>query len=332
MNNEDPRLELIRRHLDGDATPEELTRLDEELRQDPEFRVVYVRYINTDVGLYEAVQPRASAVASPSIVAMPEPKTYPRSFRWRPLTAAAAGLVIGLFTASVAWAISNPRVTSTVLHLSSLANAGFEGHSGMVPSGLPDHPGVWSGDACEIVELAPTQAREGRRALRFLRAEGAPQDAVQQSNSCDVYQLVDLRSLRNTLEANEESDLQLSVSFLDTRTEADTPVRFTAYIFLMQGYPDSLHQLWPVAKEELIGVGQKAFVSKGGGDSPQWKTLTARCAFSTRADFALIQIGAGRDVKANTPPPELGAQFVDDVQLSLKTRPVLPVRILSSNR
>lgn len=331
MNNEDLRWELIRRHLDGQANPEELNLLEEQLRNDPEFRVAYVRYMNTDVGLYEAVQPRADGGESRKIVAMPEPKTQPKSFRWRPLTAAAAGLVIGLFTASVAWAISNPRVTSTVLHLSALADASFEGHSGMVPSGLPDHPGVWSGDASEIVELAPTQAREGRRALRFLKAEGAPQGATQPPNSCDVYQLVDLRSLRNTLEANEESDLLLTVSFLDTRTEARNPVRFTAFLFLMQGDPASLRQAWPVAKEEMVGGGQKAFISKGGGDSPQWKTLTVRCAFSTQADFALIQIGAGRDVKANTPHPELGAQFVDDVQLSLKTRPALPVRVLSGN-
>ncbi|MEI6712995.1 MAG: hypothetical protein WCO60_04540 [Verrucomicrobiota bacterium] len=330
MNHEDPRLELIRRHLDGNATPEELTQLEEQLRQDPEFRVVYVRYMNTDVGLYESVQPRASAVESHKIVAIPEPNTQPKWFRWRPLTAAAAGLVIGLFTASVAWAISNPRVTSTILHLSALADASFEGHSGMVPSGLPVHPGVWSGDASEIVE-APTQAREGRRALRFLKAEGAPQDATQQSNSCDVYQLVDLRSLRNTLEANEESDLQLTVSFLDARTEAGNPVRFTAFLFLMQGDPAALQQAWPVAKETMVGGGQKAFVSNGGGDRPQWKTLTVRCAFSAQADFALIQIGAGRDVKANTPHPELGAQFVDDVQLTLKTRPALPVRVLSGN-
>jgi hypothetical protein len=49
MNTNDPRLELIRRCRDGEASTEELAQLDSNLREDADFRQAYVRYINLDV-------------------------------------------------------------------------------------------------------------------------------------------------------------------------------------------------------------------------------------------------------------------------------------------
>lgn len=58
MNKRDDQLELVRRCLEGEPSPEELEQLEEKLRDDPEFRIDYLRYLNVDMGL--AALPRKS--------------------------------------------------------------------------------------------------------------------------------------------------------------------------------------------------------------------------------------------------------------------------------
>ncbi|MEI6231553.1 MAG: hypothetical protein WCT04_00770 [Planctomycetota bacterium] len=45
------------------------------------------------------------------------------------------------------------------------------------------------------------------------------------------------------------------------------------------------------------------------------------------ADYVVIPVAAGREIAHKNPVPVLGAQYVDDVKLTLKMMPVLPVRV-----
>ena len=65
-------------------------------------------------------------------------------------------------------------------------------------------------------------------------------------------------------------------------------------------------------------MGKKSWVSHGGQPVPEWKTLTARCAFPPEANWALLQISAGRDTKVGTPLPDFGQQWADQIQLKLR--------------
>ena len=51
MNTRNAQLELMRRCLDSEATDEEFARLEQLLRNDPEFRKDYLRYVNVDLAL-----------------------------------------------------------------------------------------------------------------------------------------------------------------------------------------------------------------------------------------------------------------------------------------
>ncbi|MGB0600241.1 MAG: hypothetical protein ACPGLY_26485 [Rubripirellula sp.] len=51
MNTNNAQLELVRRCLDGEATHEEFKQFEEILRNDPEFRKDYLRYLNVDLAL-----------------------------------------------------------------------------------------------------------------------------------------------------------------------------------------------------------------------------------------------------------------------------------------
>ncbi|HND54441.1 MAG TPA: hypothetical protein PLV92_18645, partial [Pirellulaceae bacterium] len=204
--------------------------------------------------------------------------------------------------------------------LTSLFDPGFEDSSGGIPPGFPRVAGVWSGDEAEVVAANGTIHREGAHALRFLKPgpdAGNPDgDAI----SCDVFQIVDLKPLRASLRDGGDAVLELAADFLDARRDSNGSLTFICQIFIFSGDSDSLHQAWPRNLASALGSGAELY-DTGGGDL-RWKTLTARCLVDSRADFAVVQLGA----RCNGPRRELSQQYVDRVQLSLKTQPHLPVR------
>jgi hypothetical protein len=323
-------LDLLHGYLNGTIGEADFARLQSLLRGNTEARRMLRDLSNVDAKLQElaAANPAtllllAAPVASPAQISH-------RSvwLSWRPLTAAAAGLVIGLFSATVVWAVTSPRVVATASRLFALVDGSFEKRSGRLPSGFPAGTGVWSGDESEIVESGMVKARDGRSALRFLRAEGNANVPNSAAEACDVYQIVDLRPLRGRLKVAGESMLELSAEFLDARTVPGAPVVFACHIYLFEGSAESLRAVWPPTARDTLGVGANYILSSGGPDAGVWRKVTARCVLSAQADVAVVKLGAGRGDRRGGPVPELGRQFADDVQLVLKTQPELPVRLV----
>lgn len=88
MKSEHDQLELIRRHMDGDATPVDHQTLQELLRTDPATRRLYARYANIDATLGSG----CIALRSPVQPAKPARSIW---VTWRPIMAAAAALILG---------------------------------------------------------------------------------------------------------------------------------------------------------------------------------------------------------------------------------------------
>ncbi len=242
-------------------------------------------------------------------------------FQWRPLTAAAAGIAIGLFCATVAWAVASPRAVAKAARLFALVDGNFEKQSGPVPSGFPATLGVWSGDEAEIVTGG---GREGRRMLRFISPSSDASDPQGRAISCDVFQLVDLRPLRPGLNAEEDSVLELSADFLDARRPNTNPsVTFLCQLFLFKGDPEALHKTWPRNNADTVSSGSADVTTLGGGPAV-WKKVTAKCFVPADADFAVVQLAA----RPNLRPAKLESLFADDIQLTLKTQPRLPIRVV----
>jgi hypothetical protein len=140
MNTNDPRLELVRRCHDREASAAEVAELDSHLREDADFRVAYVRYAGLDVAL--------SAAAREIPVRAAEDKTSPshRSgwLQWRPLAAAAAGLAVGMFCTSIVWAYVAPLAEPG--RVVPLFSESFEDTKLPLERGFPLQAGRWSGD------------------------------------------------------------------------------------------------------------------------------------------------------------------------------------------
>lgn len=312
-------LALLMRHQDGALSPDEIAALEAAMRADASKRRLFAETQLRSLALHERFRQDAFRVMAPA-----KRSVWLKSLVSRPFTAAAAGLVLGLFCASLAWAVASPRAVATMARVFALADGSFEKMSGKVPLGFPKQTGVWSGDDSEVVNTGDAMPKEGVRMLRFVRAEGDENVPNSPANSCDVWQLVDLSGLR--AEAGDgDATLELSASFLDARKAKGGRVLFSVRVYAFAGDPSQLHAEWPMAIKEAMAFGS-ASVDAWGGAPQKWKAATAKMMLPSGADFAVVQLVATKWT-AKGKAAEFGEQFADDVRLTLKTQPTLPVRV-----
>ncbi len=300
------------RYQDGGLMPDELTAFEAAILDDPAKRQLFADTQLHSMALHDRFRQEAFRRDADNPVCASSRTDKSVCFTWitRPITAMAAGLVIGLFSASIVWAISSPKATTE--RLFSLLNGSFD--ENRLERGFPHQTGFWSGDEAAI--------RDGQ--LRFIAPGSDSGDPTGRAISCDVFQLVDLRPLRHTLSPEGDSVLELSTDFLDTRPPNTKPsVTFFCQLYLFQGDLASLHEVWPQTNAEALASGS-AQVTTLGADVRGVRTLTAKCLIPAQADFAVIQIAA----RPNLRPAKLDELSADNVKLTLKTQPTLPVRIV----
>jgi hypothetical protein len=301
MNNDDFLAQAMR-YQDGTLTSDDLAAFEVSMRGDPTKRHIFVETQLRSMALHNRFRQEAFRI---------EPATR-RKTAWitRPITAMAAGLLIGLFSASLVWAISSPKTTTE--RLSSLINGNFD--DSHLETGFPRQTAVWAGDEASITD--------GR--LRFIATGSDLNDPSGRAIACDVFQLIDLRPLRHALGQKSESVLELSADFLDSRPANTKPsVSFFCQLYLFRGDPTQLHRDWPQSNSDALASGS-AQITTLGSDGKGTRSLTARCLVPSSADFAVIQVAA----RPNLRPAQLDGLFADDVRLTLKTQPHLPIRIV----
>ena len=116
--------------------------------------------------------------------------------------------------------------------------------------------------------------------------------------------------------------LELSAKLRDPRpTDVKTSVTFFCQLYLFQGEPVVLQQSWPQCIPDALSTGSAQITTLGSLDAER-KPLTAKCLVPPSADFAVVQIAA----RPNLRPMKLEDLLGDDVQLTLKTSPKLPIR------
>ncbi|MFM7605487.1 MAG: anti-sigma factor family protein, partial [Prosthecobacter sp.] len=169
---------LISAHLHGLLTSEERTELEQRLLHSAADREHFWQEAEMHSMMHASQQTNIVLPELPRAAATPW-------FVWRPLTAAAAGIMLGMFCTSVVFGYVMPRAVATASRLFALVDGSFEKTTGRVGSGFPAEFGVWSGDEAEA---ADTVAVDGRRALRFVRAEREVALPNYGAASCDVYQ------------------------------------------------------------------------------------------------------------------------------------------------
>ncbi len=287
-------------------TKDEASELSALLRHDPAARARFKQAAAFHGHLHAAAD-------SFSLESVAEKK--PVEFPSRPLglSLVASLLAVGLTVSSFGWLMA-ARTHRTEVQQLGVSDGGFDAVKGALPRGFPSVPYRWSGDPCEVV------AAEGRSsAVRFVEAEGEANVPNGRKQSCDIFQIIDLREVRDQLLSSGEAYAELQAELRDARPAGATPVRFIAKVYVFEGTPDTIIGRWPTTNDQSLGSGAQFRVTQGG-KTGEWRTTTAKCVLPPDAGFLVIQIGVGNAGAPGRNSPPLGQQYVDDVRLRLITR------------
>jgi len=202
--------ELIQAYLNGTIGAEDFERLQALLRGSAAARRALRDLSTVDAKLTEMAALDLSAMRE--LKAAPTASSSPRDsrwFQWRPMLAAAAGLIVGLFSATAVFGYMLPHSGKQAV----LLNDGFESGPAPLVTGAPLQAGVWSGDYSEVVsEQQGVKPESGTKMLRILRADYEGKPRPEGSYVGDLYRLIDLRSFRQAL-ADGNAVAQMSAVF-----------------------------------------------------------------------------------------------------------------------
>jgi len=274
-------------------------------------------------------QALTSRLRDDSIVALLEPapavetplRTTPRWFAWRPLTAAAAGLVIGLFSASMVFGFSVRSLEKVV----SLFQDSFEGGPAPLVKGMPQEVNLWSGDFSEVVEkyegLKPAQ---GTKMARMLRSDFEGKASSMPNRQGDLSRVIDVRPFMR--EANG-SEIVMTLSALFNAAPFPDSQRYDGVV--------TLYALGELGSTEESLMEDALAISNGScksmdRDPSTWESATSRLLLPTGTEFVMLKVSFRRWPKGSGDQPSLpdlmtfAGHFVDDVRASVTIRKVAP--------
>lgn len=315
----DERLDdLIDRHLNGMMTEEERSELDERLLHSAADRGRFWALADVHVLLHEGVQQRLAGSAVKGVntkrpvMSLGPPRA--RWFHWGPLTAAAAGVVMGMFCTSMVWAYVVPYAGRAV----TLLREGFESGPASTLPGLPLKAGAWSGDEARVVGAAETdlKPKQGGKMLRFVSAT-YPGENARRSAWGDAFRLVDLQGQVG----HAESAVRLAASFNAAKFPAGEEylcsVELCALEMDLTDAPQPLTLAW--VRENSASTALRKFPMKGDG---LWQDAAVEVQVSPQTRYVLLHLAVMR-TKPFPPvePVQFGGHFLDDVKLELISQP-----------
>jgi len=311
--------DLIQRYIAGMLNQEETMGLQEALKADASLRTLFLDYMNLDAALEVEATTR---YATCELLTAPMKGRPARWFSWRPLAAAAAGLVFGMLCTSVIFAHVAGGALQKERRLFPLQDTDFEQGIGKLPGNPPASLGIWTGDGAEIVG-ASSEAHppSGRKMLRFVRAETDPLSPQGVPNRCDVYQLIDLGPIWAQAGQDDEVTLEVRVLFLDANTGPEGSGTFRCRLLVHPGVPEEIRNGWPQSRYGGCAYA-RTDLPNGPATRGQWRTAQAKVILPRDARIAAVHLGMIRFTETALPPAEFGQCYVDEVSLTVTARPL----------
>lgn len=306
--------ELIHRYIAGQTTDEETRHLEASLKADDELADLYLRHIELEVSL--EAQASSAQITRELLITPSEPVTRRSTswYAWRPLTAAAAGIVFGMLCTSMVFGFVNQRAEMKRMPL-SVFDAGLEDQKQILKDGLPDRSGQWGMDDARVVA-----AEEHVRPLQgesMMRLEPIPREESVKNHTSRAYQVLDLRSqplamMRGEIEAD------VSASFC--ASNSDSASRYLIRVIALDEAPETATKgFWSKVESDGVVSESQRFDTLPGESG--WHTFSMKLRLPPGSKTLVLIFGA---VPPEPPSQPAFVHYLDDVQVSLLTSEPLP--------
>jgi len=308
--------ELLQRWSDGSITSDELRELTAKLAEPVhqsallddwllESRLPNVLPGAAVAGLRESeMNPITTRTDSPRA------KPWTNWLSWRPLTAAAAGILLGMFCTSVVFGYVVQRAGAVKKMPLAVFDPGLEDENQTLDDGLPERIGRWGMDAASVVtaegHVKPLQGQ------RMMRLEPIPREKNVKNLASRVYQVLDLRFL-SMQDISNDAEVQVSASFC--ATNSDVSSRYLIRALALDEVPEeAMNEFW--SKTESAGVVSESqrFDTKPGARG--WHTFSLKLRLPPESKTLVFILGA---VPPEDSSKEASIHYLDEVQVSLLT-------------
>ena len=312
-------LQAVRDTQDTSARAE----LNMLLGDNPEARPIMARLMVDEEALI-------SRLREDGIVELLEPapthKTAPRMrtrwFAWRPLTAMTAGVVFGLFGASVLLGFGlGGRRTEKV---TSLFVESFESGPAPLVTGVPQQLNQWSGDFSELVgEQQGVKPAHGTKMARVLRSDFEGKISSKRNFQGDLMRVVDVRPFSREINGGE---VVMSASALFNAAPFPEAERYDGVV--------TLYALGELGSTEKTLLEDSLAHSYGlrpslDRDPGTWEQATSRLQLPAGTEYVILKVSVRRwpkdkESQSSLPSPvTFAGHFVDDVRASIHVRKVV---------
>jgi len=300
-----PRLQdLIEAWRDASLSTEQAVELNAMLRESDSARELFRRESEMHGLLHAAVTAsmvEVSAEHRAPFVSVRAQGTS-RWYAWRPLTAAAAGIVFGMFCTSMVFGFVVQRAVK--ITPVPVFDPGLEGLKPL-DKGLPHGPDEWGARSAEVVSSEKgVQPMTGKHMLRL---QPSLLGKLDDKLFAHAYQVIDLRSLPSD-SASAGRKVHVSASFCKTTDGINT--RNYIRIFALNESPHSVTEnFWSKEENEDIVAMAQRFETKTVKSG--WHSFSVEMPLPPTAQSLIIIFSA------TSPKTEVATSYLDDVQVSL---------------
>jgi len=297
------------------------TALNELLRSDPASRAAMARLLVDEQALIHQLRDEGIvSLLEPAPSLRPAKGTRaPRWRSWRPLTSAAAGVVIGTLSTSLVYGFVTQRIPEVRTIPLPVFDPSLEGIAPL-EDGLPNDTGSWGVDSATFVTTE--NGISPKDGSRMLRLEPIPKEKVVKNHSSRVYQVLDLRSLP-TGGIIDGDEVRVTASF--TAAAVGTNSKYLIRAVALEETPEeAMDNFWSKTEnDDVISVSQR-FDAVPGEES--WQTFSLKLPLQPGAHTLVLILGA---VPPSDPAVPAAVHYLDDVQVSLLK--VVPASAKSSD-
>jgi len=320
MSDSDSQDELFSRVCDGIATTDEIAALHRLISSETAALDAWLHYsaLHGDLAGGAVLQSAPRLRVLPPGAVAPAPRRF--WGQWRPLASAAAGVVFGLFSATLVWAYVVPFGGKPVMIL----DEGFESASAPVVTRVPLKPDVWRGDYAEVVGEQPGMKPEsGQHMLRFVRADSGGKPRSMGGHIAAVYRLIDLRSHRSEF-SDGGAIVQASASV--NATSFPDGQKFGCAISLYaldaESVPDGASYIGTALENDASAM-VRSSRTKLDRDPAHWQRLTTEMRLPANTEFIVVRLHINQLFESDGTSVFTGS-YADDVRVTLSSRPPLP--------